>query len=87
MDHEDPDGAPTWATPRQALGVVVHRRHLRATVRIALIVGSILFVINHLDVVVHGDATMSTWVKGAITYLVPFVVSNLGILTATRRHA
>jgi hypothetical protein len=68
------------------LRVVAYRRHLKATVRIALIVGSILFCINQLDVVLRGNATASTWVKGAVTYCVPFVVSNLGVLTATRRR-
>ena len=53
--------------------------------RIALIVGSVLFAINQLDVVVRGNATAATWIKGGITYLVPFVVSNLGILTATHQ--
>ena len=64
--------------------VVLHRPHLRATLRIALIVGTVLFAINQLDVVLRGDATTATWVKGGVTYLVPFVVANLGVLTATR---
>ena len=79
------NSAPTWSTRREALHVVAHRPHLRATLRIALIVGTVLFVINQLDVVLAGHATTSTWVKAAVTYLVPFVVSNLGILTATRQ--
>lgn len=79
-------GAPMWSTPREALRVVGHGAHLRATLRIAFIVGTVLFAINQLDVVLAGNATTSTWVKGAVTYLVPFVVSNLGILTATRRR-
>ena len=79
--------APAWSTRREALHVVAHRPHLRATVRISLIVGTILFVINQLDVVLSGHATTSTWVKAAITYVVPFCVSNLGILTATRSQA
>lgn len=83
----DSEPAPTWATMREALQVVAHRRHLRATTRIAAIVGTVLFAINQLDVVVHGEATALTWTKAAVTYLVPFVVSNLGILTATRRPA
>lgn len=77
--------APAWATPAEALTVVLRRKHLRATIRIAFIVGTALFAINQLDVVLRGDATAVTWVKVAVTYLVPFVVSNLGILTATRR--
>lgn len=79
------DAHPTWATAREALRVVIYRRHLRATTRIAAVVGTVLFVINQLDVVVSGRATTTTWVKAAVTYLVPFTVSNLGILTATRR--
>ena len=75
---------PTWSTAAGALRVVLLPRHLRATVRIALIVGTILFAINQLDVVLQGDATTATWVKGGVTYLVPFVVANLGVLTATR---
>lgn len=77
-------GRPSWSTHRQALAVVGHRPHLRASLRIALVVGSVLFAINQLDVVLHGDATTVTWLKGAVTYVVPFVVSNLGILAATR---
>jgi hypothetical protein len=53
--------------------------------RIALIVGTILFSINQLDVVLAGRATLGVWLKGGLTYLVPFCVSNWGILVATRR--
>ena len=55
--------------------------------RVALIVGSVLFVINHLDEVLRGQATSAVWMKGAITYLVPFCVANLGVLIATRRQS
>jgi hypothetical protein len=76
---------PTWATLREALRVVAYRRHLRATTRIAAVVGTVLFAINQLDVVLTGQATTTTCIKAGVTYLVPFTVSNLGILAATRR--
>jgi hypothetical protein len=66
--------------------VIAYRPHLRKTVRIALVVGTVLFCINQLDVVLRGNASTATWVKGTITYLVPFVVSNLGVLVASRRQ-
>jgi hypothetical protein len=78
--------SPTWDGWREALAVVAYPPHLRKTVRIALVVGTVLFCINQLDVVLGGNASTSTWVKGAITYLVPFVVSNLGVLVASRRQ-
>ena len=77
---------PTWSTWRGAVRVVLHRPHLRTTVRIALVVGTVLFAINQLDVVLRGDATAATWVKGLVTYAVPFVVANLGVLTASRQR-
>lgn len=77
--------SPTWHRWRDAPAVVLHPPHLRKTVTVALVVGTVLFFINHLDVVLRGDATAGVWVKGAITYLVPFAVSNFGILVASRR--
>lgn len=80
----DASAPPTWATPREALLVVAH--HAWRTIRIALLVGTILFVINQLDVVLRGEATLATWIKGAVTYLVPFIVSNIGVLVGSRRR-
>lgn len=82
-EHE---AIPTWSTWREALRVVLHRRHLRRTIPIALGVGTILFAINQLDVVINGHATAFVWFKSALTYVVPFCVSNLGILAATSRR-
>jgi hypothetical protein len=76
--------APTWSTWREAIAVVCYRTHLRRTVTIALIVGTILFAINQLDVVVRGDGSVVVWIKVAITYLVPFAVASAGVLVATR---
>lgn len=79
--------APTWSAWREAVGVVLYRPHLRKTIRIALLVGTILFCINQLDVVVRGEATLAVWLKAGLTYFVPFCVSNAGVLVATRRSA
>jgi hypothetical protein len=32
----------------------------------------------------RGDATAAVWIKSAVTYLVPFCVSNAGVLVASR---
>lgn len=77
--------APTWTTWRQALLVVRYPPHLRKTITIALVVGTVLFCINQLDVVIRGDATALVWVKTSVTFLVPFCVSNVGVLVGSRR--
>lgn len=64
--------------------MVRHGPHLRRTSVITLIVGTVLFCINQLDVVLRGDATTAVWIKSAVTYVVPFVVSNAGVLVGTR---
>lgn len=80
------EGGPlTWRSAGEALACVASRRALRRTVAIALVVGTIYFAVNQLDVVLRGDATPQAWVSGAVTYLVPFIVSNVGILVASRR--
>lgn len=79
---------PMWESWRQIPRVVVHPPFLKKTIRIALLVGAILFGINHFDEVLAGTAKPLTYWKGLATCLVPFCVSNYGILVATRaRHA
>ena len=77
--------AASWRTWREATRIVGTRRNLRSTALLALVVGTVLFAINQLDVVLDGHADGTTAVKIAMTYTVPFAVSNCGVLMATRR--
>jgi hypothetical protein len=74
-----------WSGPAEAWAVVRHPPHLRRTLLTTAIVGTLLFCINQLDVVLAGDATPTVWFKTALPYVVPFAVSNVGILIATHR--
>ena len=76
---------PSWSTWREAVQVLTYRPHLRTIITIAVIVGTILFSINQLDVVLRGDADAGVWIKAAVTYVVPVCVSSAGVLTGTRR--
>jgi hypothetical protein len=62
----------------------VCRPHLPRTAAVAVVVGTALCAINQLDVLLAGRASGITWLKIALTYLVPFLVANYGILTASR---
>ena len=81
-----PEALPSWSTWREALRIVILPSNLKNTIRIALLVGAILFAINQLDVVLKGKATAFVWFKVGLTFVVPFCVSNLGILVATKRQ-
>jgi hypothetical protein len=76
----------SWRNWREALAVVGRPIYLRRTLVTALAVGTVLFAINQLNVVLDGHATAVVWVKTGVTYLVPFAVSNVGVLIATRRR-
>ena len=78
--------SPTWRSVGEIPRVVLHGPHLRRTSVTAAVVGTVLFAINQADVVMRGDATWVIWLKVALTYVVPFVVSNLGVLFATQRR-
>jgi hypothetical protein len=75
----------TWATWREARAILARPRNLRRTAAIALVVGTVLFCINQLDVVLRGEADAVVWIKVAVTFLVPFCVSCAGVLVGTRR--
>ena len=78
---------PTWSTVRELVSIVVAPQHLKRTMSIAVIVGTAFFVMNQLGVILDGRGTALVWVKAALTYLTPLVVSNVGVLSATRRTA
>jgi len=72
---------------REALAIVLLPEHLHKTLKIALVVGVVLTTINQLDVFIRGAETPLTWVKLPLNFVVPFVVSNLGVLAAKRGEA
>jgi hypothetical protein len=78
--------APRWSRWREVPAVVCHVPYLRRTLGIAGVVGTVLFAINHLDEVLEGHATARIWAKIALTYLVPFCVSNYGLLVGSHER-
>jgi low temperature requirement protein LtrA len=55
-------------------------------IRIALVVGTILVLVNQGDALVHGQLSALLAVKLALDYLVPFVVSSTGFVAARRQR-
>lgn len=55
-------------------------------IRVALIIGTILMIINQADVLLSGNVTPLVVAKIGLTYLVPFSVSTYSALAANRLH-
>jgi hypothetical protein len=77
----DGDGGVAEHGLRAAVSYCCRREHLRRTLRIALVVGIVLTSINQLDVILRGGATAATALKCGMNFVVPFIVSNLGLLS------
>ncbi len=78
--------APSWTQWGQIPAVCLYPPNLRKSLIVAAVVGTVLLIVNQLDVLLRGQATPLVWLKIAVTYLVPFCVSNYGILIATHRR-
>lgn len=76
---------PTWERWSEAVSVVGYRPNLRRTLAIALIVGTLLVAINQTGPLSRGDIDAALAGRMLLDYLVPFCVSNLGVLAASRR--
>lgn len=60
---------------------------VRRSLQVAAVVGTILFVINQLDVVLSGKVTPVVLLKIVLTYLVPYLVATYSALAINTLHA
>jgi hypothetical protein len=59
--------------------VATERRTVTTSAKVALVVGTILALINYGDrIFLHYDMHLVDWVKLAITYCVPYCVATYG---------
>ena len=62
-----------------------HRPMVRRSLMVAVVVGTILTLLNQGDVLFSGSWNGALYWKVPITYCVPFVVATYGALTNSRR--
>jgi len=67
-----------------ALRLAFEARVVRRALAFAVVVGSVLIVINHGDAILTGDVGPGRWLKMGLTVLVPYVVSTLSSVMAMR---
>ncbi len=63
---------------RQIFSTLTYPAYRSTAIRVALVVGSVLFTINHGKALFEGKMTKERWVSGLITYCVPYMVSLHG---------
>jgi hypothetical protein len=72
------------ASPPRLLRIVFSRSCLSRCIPIALLVGTLLSLINQGSVIFGGHATDATWIRVGMNFLVPFCVSSSGFYASQR---
>ncbi|MEL6222556.1 MAG: nitrate/nitrite transporter NrtS [Cyanobacteria bacterium J06626_14] len=55
--------------------------------RVALVVGTVLFTINHGNALLNNEMKRDRWFSAAITYCIPYMVNIHGQYTSRLRSA
>lgn len=80
-------GAIRWTTWGQASVLILRGVTFPTAVRVALVVGTVLSVVNQGEVFLHGDQTAATYVRVVFNYLIPYTVASIGYLAPFRERA
>lgn len=76
----------SWSTPVDMCVLIIKGATFRTASRIAVVVGTLLTLVNLGSVIVSGDATLATWLRTAANFLIPYTVASIGYLTPFRRR-
>lgn len=82
VPEEAPDESTIVKCSRCAIR---HRPMLRRSLMVAVVVGTILTLLNQGDILFSGSVTGAMFWKVPLTYCVPFCVATYGALTNSRR--
>jgi hypothetical protein len=68
------------------LQALTHPKLAPTALRVALIIGTLLFAINHGSALVQGKMTRNRWYSAILTYFVPYCVNIHGQLASSKRN-
>ena len=62
------------------------RELMPTAIKVAMVIGSVLFLINHGYAFMHNEMTRVRWISAAITYVIPYSVNIHGQFSARSRQ-
>lgn len=75
-----------WTRPHEAVRQLLSGATARMCLPVALVVGTLLSLVNQADIVLAGMADGVVAAKIAANYAIPFLSSSVGALLAIRRR-
>lgn len=79
-------GLRPWSLPREALWQLATGGTARTRAPVALVVGTVLSLVNQGDVLASGMVSRKVVLKIAANFVIPYLTSSTGALLAIRRH-
>jgi hypothetical protein len=73
-----------WSHRREAVRLIVTGATFHTASRVAVVVGTLLTVVNQAGVTLSGEGTWVTAVWVVFNYLIPYVVASIGYLALFR---
>lgn len=70
---------------RQWLALAMDSTTIIRSMKVALVVGTVLVIINHGDALIAGELDLVRLIRICLTYFVPFAVSMYATVTAHYR--
>jgi hypothetical protein len=67
------------------LAIALQESVYRRALKVMLVVGSILALINHGEALLVGTVTLKAWIQIGLTFLVPYCVSTYASVQAIRQ--
>jgi hypothetical protein len=66
---------------------LINKQMMPTAIRVALVVGSLLFIINHGSAFLSGKMNGDRWLSVGLSYLVPYGVNIHGQFISRRRKS
>ncbi|MEB3210726.1 MAG: nitrate/nitrite transporter NrtS [Leptolyngbyaceae bacterium] len=83
---QSPDSRPAQPAPSDPARLTfdTYRKNLLnphfmpTAIRMAVVIGSLVFTVNHGDALLKNEMTRSRWLSGTLSFIVPYMVSIYG---------
>ncbi|MCT7961481.1 nitrate/nitrite transporter NrtS [Laspinema sp. D1] len=66
-------------------GILFNPRFAPTALKVALFVGTVLFVINHGKAFLNGQMNQDRWISAGLSYCVPYLVNTHGQFVSNAR--
>lgn len=73
-------------TPSSFIGLALSRKVVLSALKVSIIVGTLLAIINHGGAIIAMDISVDRISKILLTYLVPYCVSTFSSVNAIQGH-